>query len=510
MRQHVARTGDARHARRTEGTRGAGAPRPADEHRRGLPAPGGRRRPHAHRRARRLRRAARRPARSSASTSRAGCRWCRGTARSSSRCRSAPAVRCGWRTATSASATTSGTPRCPRPAASEQLLTLTSRILSQRLDRTKPLWEMWLVEGLEDGRFAIVAKTHHAMIDGVGGVDLLTALFDLAPDAERVAGEPWTPSSRRPARSGCWPRRPRRRPQPGAPRRPRRLAGGRPQGGGPRDDRRAGRARRRRRAAGVRRPAQPAQPASPARTAASRSCAPRWPTTRTVKAAFGATVNDVVLTAVSGALGRFLAARGEEVDGVRLKACVPVSVRSSDKSRRGRQRDHDHDRAAAGRHHRPGRPAQPGAAVDGAPQDQQAGRGRQGADLARERPAASRPRPGVAARLQQPDVQPAGHQRARSAGADLHARPRARGAGAAGVPRARAHAGHRDRQLQRQRDVRPARRRRRAARRRRAGRAPQGLPGRARRRPPRTRPGASPRAARRAGRRCPPRRAAAP
>ncbi len=67
----------------------------------------------------------------------------------------------------------------PAPGSDEQLRTLTSRIVAQRLDRTKPLWEMWLVEGLASGGYAVIAKTHHAMIDGVAGVDLLTVLFDV-------------------------------------------------------------------------------------------------------------------------------------------------------------------------------------------------------------------------------------------------------------------------------------------------------------------------------------------
>jgi hypothetical protein len=82
-----------------------------------------------------------------------------------------------------------------------------SRIMSQRLDRTKPLWEMWLVEGLEGGRWAIVSKTHHAMIDGVGGVDLMTALFDLGPDTTPVAPDGWTPATTPGARAAGLPAR---------------------------------------------------------------------------------------------------------------------------------------------------------------------------------------------------------------------------------------------------------------------------------------------------------------
>ena len=57
----------------------------------------------------------------------------------------------------------------PAPGAEEQLRALAARIYSQRLDRAKPLWEMWLVQGLEDGRFALISKTHHALVDGVVG-----------------------------------------------------------------------------------------------------------------------------------------------------------------------------------------------------------------------------------------------------------------------------------------------------------------------------------------------------
>ena len=59
----------------------------------------------------------------------------------------------------------------PDPGSVEQLRLLTGRIFSQRLDRSKPLWELWLVQGLERGEFALISKTHHALVDGVSGVD---------------------------------------------------------------------------------------------------------------------------------------------------------------------------------------------------------------------------------------------------------------------------------------------------------------------------------------------------
>src|SRR5215472_1196453 len=81
----------------------------------------------------------------------------------------------------------------PRPGTEAQLEKLTARIFSQQLDRTRPLWEMWLVEGLSGGRFAIISKTHHSLVDGVSGAELATVLFDLSPDYVPVAPKDWIP-----------------------------------------------------------------------------------------------------------------------------------------------------------------------------------------------------------------------------------------------------------------------------------------------------------------------------
>ena len=81
----------------------------------------------------------------------------------------------------------------PKPGSDEQLRNLAGRVLGQRLDMSKPLWEFWLVEGLEDNRWAIISKVHHCMVDGVAGTDLMTLMFDLEPDAKHEAPEPWTP-----------------------------------------------------------------------------------------------------------------------------------------------------------------------------------------------------------------------------------------------------------------------------------------------------------------------------
>src|ERR1700732_166424 len=83
----------------------------------------------------------------------------------------------------------------PAPGRWEQLQDLTARIFSQQLDRSKPLWEMWLIEGLEEDRFALITKTHHSVIDGIAGVDLATVLFDLSPQPPpiRHSGRAWQP-----------------------------------------------------------------------------------------------------------------------------------------------------------------------------------------------------------------------------------------------------------------------------------------------------------------------------
>ena len=219
----------------------------------------------------------------------------------------------------------------PAPGSEHQLLELASRIASQQLDRSKPLWEMWVVEGLENNRFALINKTHHALVDGVSGVDLATVLFDIEqnPPAPATDVEPWTP-----------------RPEPS----PAELVAA-----GLRDAARGviGIATR------VLRYAQhPERALDEAREAiegvgelawAGLNPAPETPlnteigphrrlvTTneqladfKTVKNAFGGTVNDVVLTVVSGALRNWLRSRGVRTEGLELRALVPVSIRASD------------------------------------------------------------------------------------------------------------------------------------------------------------------------------------
>ena len=81
----------------------------------------------------------------------------------------------------------------PQPGSDEQLKALAGRIVSTKLDRSKPLWELWIAEGISDDRFAVIAKIHHCMIDGISGVDLTTILLNIIPDSNIEEAPEWTP-----------------------------------------------------------------------------------------------------------------------------------------------------------------------------------------------------------------------------------------------------------------------------------------------------------------------------
>ena len=85
----------------------------------------------------------------------------------------------------------------PRPADEAALKQLAGRLFSQRLDRSKPLWEIWLVQRMAGGRFALIAKTHHALVDGISGVDITTVLFDTTPEPAGTS-RPATPWAAKP------------------------------------------------------------------------------------------------------------------------------------------------------------------------------------------------------------------------------------------------------------------------------------------------------------------------
>jgi diacylglycerol O-acyltransferase len=224
----------------------------------------------------------------------------------------------------------SSPPRSPEPGDDDALLALAARVFSQRLDRSKPLWELWLVEGRRGGGWALLSKTHHALVDGVSGVDLASVLFDTSPEGASVdRGEPWIPQ---PEPSGV---ELAARGITGAVRAVTEVASD-ALGAVSRPGEALDRAREV--AAGIGEVAWTAFNAPPD----TPFNVPPGPHRRIqvvragldelklVKDAFGTTVNDVVLAVVTGALAYFLQSRGRRTEGVELKAAVPVSVRSDD------------------------------------------------------------------------------------------------------------------------------------------------------------------------------------
>jgi diacylglycerol O-acyltransferase / wax synthase len=222
----------------------------------------------------------------------------------------------------------------PTPGTEEQLKTLMGRLQSHPLDRRRPLWELWFVEGVEGDRVAIISKTHHCMIDGVSGMDVATVLFDLSPEPTEIEPQPWHPEPAptslellvesvvervtEPAELAASARAIVRTPQ--------------------------------RAAEWATNLVQSIVPLAPAAQRApempwNHEVSPhrRWEEARVsldrIKAIKNAataagitdgkcTVNDVVLAASTGALRNFLLARGREIDPeLVVKAMVPVSVR---------------------------------------------------------------------------------------------------------------------------------------------------------------------------------------
>ncbi len=225
----------------------------------------------------------------------------------------------------------------PPPGNDEKLKALAARIMSQRLDRSKPLWEIWFVEGLADGGFAHISKTHHALVDGISGADVMSVILDLTPEPEQLEPDNWIPEPE------------------------------------PTPDQLLAEALRERLTS----------PAEVIRTAQSTAMDPRRLPNRFVEAAraigafvggsldfapettlnqpigphrrfetvlsnlddfkhiknsLGGTVNDVVLATTAGGLRHLLKNRGERVEELELRAMVPVSVRADqDRSALGNQ-----------------------------------------------------------------------------------------------------------------------------------------------------------------------------
>ncbi len=214
----------------------------------------------------------------------------------------------------------------PAPGSEEQLRNLAARVFSQQLDRSKPLWELWLVEGLRDGRFAIVGKSHHALVDGVSGVDITTVLFDLDPEPQGAPAStpPWLarpePSDLQ-LLSEAWRERLTS---------PREIVRGvRAVFRGPRQVVRGIGATSKMVGAGMSAPSSVFNvEIGPHRRFAIAQA--DLADLKRVKDTHGGTVNDVILSIVAGALGKYLRARGHDTEGLELRAMVPVSVRAEE------------------------------------------------------------------------------------------------------------------------------------------------------------------------------------
>jgi diacylglycerol O-acyltransferase len=219
----------------------------------------------------------------------------------------------------------------PRPGNDDQLKRLAGRIVSQPLDRSKPLWELWVVEGMSESRFAIIAKIHHCMIDGISGIDLTTILLNVVPTSEVEPAPEWYPrpapngtqllvaEAARTARAGLDTLTSLR----GLSTRGREVAA----------------------VVGNKALAALNSLRSGWLTAASRTplnpdLGPNrrfdWTEVpladvKTIKNALGGSVNDVVLAIAAGAVRRFLIEeRGFDVDGIEFRAMNPVSTRTRD------------------------------------------------------------------------------------------------------------------------------------------------------------------------------------
>jgi diacylglycerol O-acyltransferase / wax synthase len=214
----------------------------------------------------------------------------------------------------------------PAPGGEAELRRLVGRLMSQQLDRSKPLWEMWIAEGLEEGRWAMVSKIHHCMVDGVSGSDLMTVLLDVERNPEREQMEDnWQPEPEPSMPSLVAQSLAERIASPyeglrtarSATRAPRQLVQGAAEAG--------------RGLVALRGLLRRTPPSS-----LSTKIGPhrRWAWARSrladvkqIRAGLGGTVNDVVLAAITNGFRELLLARGEPVEEVVIRSLIPVSVR---------------------------------------------------------------------------------------------------------------------------------------------------------------------------------------
>jgi diacylglycerol O-acyltransferase / wax synthase len=214
----------------------------------------------------------------------------------------------------------------PAPGGTEELRDLMGRLMSQELDRHRPLWEAWMVEGLENGRWALIMKVHHCMADGISGNDLFTVLLDRESDASSADHGVWRPapepSALHLAADALWqlvlsPYDELLVVCRGTIAAPIRVM-----------------CRLRDVAEGMFSYARRVPPTGSNSLVGTIGPHRRWTSAsatlddvKTIRQAFGATVNDVIVTAITGGLRALLLSRGESAHGVVLRTLIPVSVR---------------------------------------------------------------------------------------------------------------------------------------------------------------------------------------
>ncbi|MGZ4184019.1 MAG: WS/DGAT/MGAT family O-acyltransferase [Solirubrobacteraceae bacterium] len=216
----------------------------------------------------------------------------------------------------------------PSPGGDDELRNLVGRVMSQQLDRSKPLWELWVAEGLDSGRWALISKTHHCMVDGVSATDLLSVILSKEREVQPKNGADWHPAR-----------------EPGAVSLVTHSLSGR--AGSPYEATRTA-------LAAVRGPRRMAKKAvetgrglanfrtllSPGATSSLNGpIGPhrRWDWARArlsdikrIREQHGGTVNDVVLAVITRGFRELLLSRGESVDGKVIRTMVPVSVRAEE------------------------------------------------------------------------------------------------------------------------------------------------------------------------------------
>ncbi len=219
------------------------------------------------------------------------------------------------------------------PGGEKELIDLAGRVLTPMMERDKPLWDIYLVYGLEGGRTAMIARVHHCMVDGMSGIDLLKIILDFSPEVKAIEAKPA-------ARV--------RQPQPDPTRRLFDSILGGMQEGMDRwmefqngllnltkaltDD--ASRGAMRNISSELPRIASPASPL-PFNAPLGGEKRLVWNTfnfaeAREIRGALGGTVNDVVLTALSGAVSRYAASHNHRIEGRNVRVMVPVSLRQAD------------------------------------------------------------------------------------------------------------------------------------------------------------------------------------